>query len=79
MGSRTPSRSVSGYQLGLGGSIGCTYDRLMHHPHPTNQSIIPTVNVTITKDVALEYARTHTQNGGPVFSIVLLVRQRTRK
>jgi len=51
----------------------------MHHPHPTNQSIIPTVNVTITKDVVLEYARTHTQNGGPVFSIVLLVRQRTRK
>lgn len=34
---------------------------------------IPFLNVTITKDVVLEYAKTHAQNGGPVFSIVLLV------
>lgn len=34
---------------------------------------IPYLNVTITKDVVVEYARTHAQNGGPVFSIVLLV------
>lgn len=31
------------------------------------------MNVTIDRDVALEYARTHSQNGGPIFASVLLV------
>lgn len=34
---------------------------------------LPVVNVTITKTVALEYARTHAANGGPVFALVLLL------
>jgi hypothetical protein len=34
---------------------------------------IPVVNVTVTKDVALSYAKTHAENGGAVFALVLLV------
>jgi len=34
---------------------------------------IPVVNVTVTKYVALSYAKTHAENGGPVFALVLLI------
>ena len=34
---------------------------------------IPIVNVTVTKDVALAYAKTHSANGGPIFALVLLI------
>jgi len=35
---------------------------------------IPIVNVTVTKDVALAYAKTHSlSSGGPIFAVVLLI------